>query len=99
MLMDYDFTAVKMGIVFFWVATPCSLLGGYERFGGTYCLCLLGIFQREALCSSEMLIIYSLRSWNYLNAKLTVKFLRSATTMILSILSFSSLIRKINVKR
>jgi hypothetical protein len=22
----------------FWVVTPCGLVGGYQRFGGTYCL-------------------------------------------------------------
>jgi hypothetical protein len=24
----------------FWAVTPCSLLDSYQRFGGTYCLCL-----------------------------------------------------------
>jgi hypothetical protein len=32
------FTAVKISIVVFWVVTPCSIVGGYMRFGGT---CLL----------------------------------------------------------
>lgn len=25
----------------FWIATPCSLVGGHWRFGGTRCLCLV----------------------------------------------------------
>lgn len=30
------FTAVKMWIVVFWVVAPCSIVGGYLRFGGKY---------------------------------------------------------------
>jgi hypothetical protein len=26
----------------FWVMTPCNLVGGYQYFGGTYCLLLQG---------------------------------------------------------
>jgi hypothetical protein len=29
---------VKMWIVGFWFMMPCSLLSGYQGFGGTYCL-------------------------------------------------------------
>jgi hypothetical protein len=29
------FTAVKMWIVGYWIVTPCSLVGGYQRFGGS----------------------------------------------------------------
>jgi hypothetical protein len=36
------FTVVKMWIVVIWVVTPCDLVGGYERFGGTYCFHLQG---------------------------------------------------------
>jgi hypothetical protein len=32
--------AVKISIFFFWVATPCGLVGRYQRFGGAYCLLL-----------------------------------------------------------
>jgi hypothetical protein len=42
------FTAVKMCIV-----TPCGLAGGYQRFGGTYRLCLQGRCKMEAINSSE----------------------------------------------
>jgi hypothetical protein len=27
-----------MWTVVFWVVTPCSLVGGYQCFGGLYCL-------------------------------------------------------------
>jgi len=30
-------------VVFFWIMMPCSLLGWYQHFGGTYALCLLGM--------------------------------------------------------
>jgi hypothetical protein len=33
---------VKMSMLFFWVVTPCGLVGRYKRFGGTYCLHLQG---------------------------------------------------------
>jgi hypothetical protein len=29
-------TAVKMSMLVFWVVTPCGLVNGYQRFGGTY---------------------------------------------------------------
>lgn len=35
--------SLRMLMVFFWVVTPCELVGGYHRFGGTYCL----IFRAE----------------------------------------------------
>jgi hypothetical protein len=34
--------AVKMSILIFWVVTQWGLVGTYQRFGETYCLCLLG---------------------------------------------------------
>jgi hypothetical protein len=33
-----------MWIVVFWIVTPCSLVGAYQRFGGTYRLHLQGSF-------------------------------------------------------
>jgi hypothetical protein len=39
LLKDFEvFTAVKIHIVIFWVMTPCTLVGRYQSFGGTYCL-------------------------------------------------------------
>jgi hypothetical protein len=35
-------TAMKMSMVVFWVVTSCGLVGGCQRFGGTYCLHLQG---------------------------------------------------------
>jgi hypothetical protein len=35
------FTAVKIQVAF-WVVTPCSVVVGYQRFGGPYCLHLQG---------------------------------------------------------
>jgi hypothetical protein len=35
-------TALKMTVLFFWVVTPCRLIGRYQRFGETYCLHLQG---------------------------------------------------------
>jgi hypothetical protein len=29
-------TAVKTPMLFFWIVTPCGLLGRYQRFEGTY---------------------------------------------------------------
>jgi hypothetical protein len=35
-MLSEDFTdVVKIHIVVVWVMTPCSLVGGYQRFGGT----------------------------------------------------------------
>jgi hypothetical protein len=36
-------TVVNMSNVVFWVATPCGLVGGYKRFGGTYRLLHQGL--------------------------------------------------------
>jgi hypothetical protein len=33
-------SAVKVGIVVFWIIVSCSLVNGYQHFGGTYNLCL-----------------------------------------------------------
>jgi hypothetical protein len=41
------FMAVKINVVFFWIMTPYSLVGGCHRFGGTYCLYLEGIREDE----------------------------------------------------
>jgi hypothetical protein len=35
-------TVMKMAIMVFWVVTPCSFVGGYQRFRGTYRLHLQG---------------------------------------------------------
>jgi hypothetical protein len=32
--------AVKMSVLFFWVVTPCGLVGRYQCYGEIYCLCL-----------------------------------------------------------
>jgi hypothetical protein len=37
------FTAVKIQVEVFRVVTPCSVVVGYQRFGGPYCLHLQGI--------------------------------------------------------
>jgi len=36
------FTAVKIEVEFFWVVTPCSVMVGYQHFGGPYCMHVLG---------------------------------------------------------
>jgi hypothetical protein len=36
------FTAVKIHVLVYLVATLCSVVGGHRRFGGTYCVCLQG---------------------------------------------------------
>jgi hypothetical protein len=38
--------AVKIWIVVFWVMMLCSIVDGYQCFGGTYHLHLLGIMYR-----------------------------------------------------
>jgi hypothetical protein len=35
-------TLVKISFVVFWVVTPCSLVGGYRRFEGTYRVLIQG---------------------------------------------------------
>jgi hypothetical protein len=35
------FRAVQIYIEVFWYITPCSLVDGYQRFGGTYCVHLM----------------------------------------------------------
>jgi hypothetical protein len=37
------FKAVKMWMAVFWFVTPCNLVGGYQRFGRTYCHHLHGV--------------------------------------------------------
>jgi hypothetical protein len=32
------FTALKICVIVLWIMTPCSMVGGYQRFGGAYCL-------------------------------------------------------------
>jgi hypothetical protein len=51
-------TAVKMSMFVFWVATPRWLVGGYQRFGGTYCLHLqdTSTLKTKASCSFETLV-------------------------------------------
>jgi hypothetical protein len=50
------FTAVIFQAEVFWVVTPCSVIVGYHRFGGSYCLHLQGeedlemIFPQEIFC-------------------------------------------------
>jgi hypothetical protein len=46
-------TAVKMSMVVLSVVTQSGFVGEYQRFGGTYCVCLQG-------CSSETLLLPSL---------------------------------------
>jgi hypothetical protein len=37
--MEFEgLTTTKIYIAVFWVMTPCSLVGGCQRFGGTHCL-------------------------------------------------------------
>jgi hypothetical protein len=36
------FTTVKILVEVFWVVTPCSVVVGYQRFGGPFCLHLQG---------------------------------------------------------
>jgi hypothetical protein len=50
------FTAMKIPYVVFLFATPCSIVIGYERFGGPCCLHLQGEIKREATRSSEILV-------------------------------------------
>jgi hypothetical protein len=49
-------TAVKMSILVIGVVTPCVLVGGYRRFGGTYCLHLQGGVNMEAIRSFETFV-------------------------------------------
>jgi hypothetical protein len=38
---------VTISIVMFWVMAPRGRAGGYERFGGTYCLRVQGSYTEE----------------------------------------------------
>jgi hypothetical protein len=46
----------RIHVVVFWITMPCSLVGGYQRFGGTNCLHLHVTPKIETLCSSEFLV-------------------------------------------
>jgi hypothetical protein len=48
--------AVKVQIMVFWVVAPCSLVGGFKRFGGTYCLHLQSRSKVQAIRSYETLL-------------------------------------------
>jgi hypothetical protein len=44
-------TGVNMTMLFFWVVTPCGLVGRYKHFGETY-----NILKMETVCFSETLV-------------------------------------------
>jgi hypothetical protein len=48
-----------MSILFFWVVTPCRLVGRYQRFGGTTAL------KMKAVCSSETLASTYKSAWHH----------------------------------
>jgi hypothetical protein len=48
-------TAVKIPMMVFWAMMPCGPVGGYQRFGGTYCLHLQKV---EKMCSSQTFVAY-----------------------------------------
>jgi hypothetical protein len=52
------FTAVKLWIELLWVVTRCSLVGGYQRFAGTYRFHLQSRRRMEAIHSSKMLVTH-----------------------------------------
>jgi hypothetical protein len=61
-------------IVVFWVVTPCSLVDGYRRFGGTYCLYLLfSSLMIETISALEtMITIYKIKCRNVATAGVEV---------------------------
>jgi hypothetical protein len=52
------FTTIEIQVQFFWVVTPCSVVVGYQRFGGPCCLHLQGEVTMEAAEYSETLTSY-----------------------------------------
>jgi len=50
------FTAVMFQAEVFWVVMPCSIVVGYQRFGGPCCLLLQG--EMKAVWTSETLVSY-----------------------------------------
>jgi hypothetical protein len=51
------FTAVNIHIVVFLIMTPCSLIGGYQYFGGMCASTFSVTLKMEAACSSETLVL------------------------------------------
>jgi hypothetical protein len=49
-------TAMKILVEILQAVTPCSVLVGYQRFGGPLCLHLQGEVKIEAIRSSEALV-------------------------------------------
>jgi hypothetical protein len=49
-----DLAVVKILVVAFWVLMPCSLVGGYQNFGGTYYS--QSALKVEVICFSEMFV-------------------------------------------
>jgi len=48
------FTTVMFQVDVFWFMTPCSVVVGYQRLRGPWCLHLKG----EATCTSETMVFY-----------------------------------------
>jgi hypothetical protein len=56
---------VKIQAEVFWVVTPCSVVVGYQRFGGPYCLYLRSDVRIEAAWTSETLVFYNTTRRHY----------------------------------
>jgi hypothetical protein len=50
------FTAVMFQVEVYWVVTPCSVVAGYQRFGGPCCLHLQDEVKLETVQISETMV-------------------------------------------
>jgi hypothetical protein len=64
-ILDQKLNFVKEDmLIVIWVLMPCSLLGGYQCFGGAYHL-HLSTHKMEAISSSKMLITTYKTTWQH----------------------------------
>jgi hypothetical protein len=80
-MRSYILTVVKMFTVVFWVVTPCSLVGGYQRFEGTVsqtrrpvsAIQLHGLkFKIQNSTVIQLRMLWIIRVWKYVLQRLTI---------------------------
>jgi len=49
------FTAVMFQVEVFWVVTPCNVVVGYQRFGGSCCLDMKNVLYQKSIYEMNVL--------------------------------------------